>query len=106
MLRRTRNAYQHGWIETRQSKKEGLVFVYRWRERKPDSGYTKRTERIGPVSALKTETNAWHAVEHRRLDINSEDSKRATVTMNAVISGYLEEELPELRHSTADAYRS
>jgi integrase len=105
MLRRTRNTYQHGWIETRPSKKQGHVFVYRWRERKP-GGYAKRTELIGPVSVLKTETNAWRAVEHRRLEINSEDSKRETVTMNAVISRYLEEELPELRHSTADAYRS
>src|SRR5882724_4441324 len=106
MLRRTRNTYQNGWIETRPSKKQGLIFVYRWRARRPDGGYEKRTEPIGPVSVLKTETNAWRAVEHRRLEINSEDSKRETVTMNAVISRYLEEELPELRHSTADAYRS
>ena len=105
-MRQTRNTYQNGWIETRPSKKQGLVFVYRWRERKPDGGYAKRTELIGPVSVLKTETNARRAVEHRRLEINSEDPKRETVTMNAVISRYLEEELPELRHSTADAYRS
>jgi hypothetical protein len=50
---RTRNTYQHGWIETRPSKKDGLEFVYRWRERKPDGGYTKRSEVIGPVSMLK-----------------------------------------------------
>src|SRR2546426_8372340 len=49
--------------------------------------------------SLKTETNAWRRVEHRRLEINSEDSKRETVTMNAVISRYLEEELPD-RKST------
>lgn len=105
-MRRTRNTYQNGWIETRPSKEQELVFVYRWRERKPDGGFRKRTELIGPVSVLKTETNAWRAVEQRRLEINSEDSKAKTVTMNTVISRYLEEELPELRHSTADAYRS
>ena len=105
-MRQTRSTYQNGWIETRPSKKQGLVFVYRWRERKPAGGYAKRTELIGPVSVLKTETNARRAVEHRRLEINSEDPKRETVTMNAVIRRYLEEELPELRHSTADAYRS
>ena len=44
MLRLTRNTYQHGWIETRPSKEQDLVFVYRWRERKPDGGYTKRSE--------------------------------------------------------------
>ena len=105
-MRQTRNSYQNGWIETRPSKKQGLVFVYRWRERSPDGGYTKLSELIGPVSVLKTETNAWRAVEHRKLEINSEDSKRETVTVNTLISRYLEEELPELRHSTADAYRS
>ena len=105
-MRLTRNTYQNGWIETRPSKKQGPVFVYRWRERNPAGGCEKRTELIGPVSVLKTETNAWRAVEHRRLEINSEDSQRDTVTMNAVISRYLEEELPELRHSTGDAYRS
>jgi integrase len=105
-MRPTRNTYQNGWIETRPSKKDGLVFVYRWRERKPSGGYRKRTELIGPVSVLKTEANARRAIEQRKLEINSEDSKRETVTMNSVINRYLEEELPEVRHSTADAYRS
>src|ERR1700745_4352484 len=93
-MRPTRNTYQNGWIETRASKKDGLVFVYRWRERKPSGGYRKRTELIGPVSVLKTEANAWRAIEQRKLEINSEDSKRETVTMNSVINRYLEEELP------------
>src|SRR5260370_18537108 len=100
MLRLTRNTYQDGWIETRPSKKQGLVFVYRWRERKPDGGYAKRTELIGPVSVLKTETTAWRGGEHRRLEINSEDSKRETVTMNALISPYLAKETPYLPPST------
>ncbi len=104
-MRLTRNTYQNGWIETRPSKKEGLVFVYRWRERKPDGGHTKQSERIGPVSVLKTETNAWRAIDHRKLEINSEDPGGTPVTVNALVNRYLEE-LPELRHSTADAYRS
>ena len=106
MLRLTRNTYQDGWIETRPSKKHGLIFVYRWRERKPNGGSIKKTEIIGPVSVLKTETNAWRAIEHRRLEINSEDSRGTTLTVNALVNRYLEEEISELRHSTADAYRS
>ena len=78
-MRRTRNTYQNGWVEIRPSKKHRLVFVYRWRERKPSGGYAKRTELIGPVSVLRTETNAWRAVEHRKLEINSEDSDRKSV---------------------------
>lgn len=88
------------------SKGHGLVFVYRFRERITGGGYRKITEFIGPVSVLKTKTNAWRKVERRKLEINSEDSKGETVTVNTLISRYLKEELPELRHSTSDAYRS
>jgi integrase len=106
MLRLTRNTYQHGWIEARPSKKQDLVFVYRWRERKPDGGYTKRSEVIGPVSMLKTEANAWRAIEHRKLDVNSDHPQGQAVTIGMLVSRYLETELPELRHSTANGSRS
>ena len=106
MLRLTRNTYQHGWIETRPSKKQGLVFVYRWRERKPDGGYTKRSEVIGPVAMLKTEANAWRVIEHRKLDVNSDHPQGHTITIGMLVNRYLETELPELRHSTRSAYRS
>src|SRR6266481_5871654 len=106
MLRLTRNTYQHGWIETRPSKKDGLEFVYRWRERKPDGGYTKRSEVIGPVSMLKTEANAWRVIEHRKLDVNPDRFQGHAVTIGMLVNRYLETELAELRHSTANAYRS
>ena len=105
-MRRTRNTYQNGWIETRPSKKDGVVFVYRWRERTPDGGYTKRSEVIGPVSMLKTEANAWRVIEHRKLDVNADRFQEHMVTIGTLVNRYLETELAELRHSTANAYRS
>jgi integrase len=105
-MRRTRNTYQNGWIETRPSKKDGLVFVYRWRERKPDGGYTKRSEVIGPVSMLKTEANAWRVIEHRKPDVNPDRFQEHPITIGTLVNRYLETELAELRHSTAHAYRS
>jgi hypothetical protein len=45
---------------------------------------------IGPVSALKTETNARHAIKHRKLEINSEYPRGKTVTVNTLVSRYLE----------------
>jgi integrase len=102
----TRNTYQHGWIETRPSKKQDLVFVYRWRQRKLDGGYTKRSEVVGSVSMLKTEANAWRIIEHRKLDVNSDYLQGHAVTIDVLVNRYLETELPELRHSTANAYRS
>ena len=104
-MRQTRNTYQNGWIETRPSKSQELVFVYRWRERKPEGGHTKRSEVIGPVSMLKTEANAWREIEHRKLEVNA-DPRGQTVTVNMLVNRYLETELTELRHSTANAYRS
>jgi integrase len=106
MLRLTRNTYQHGWIETRPSKKQGLVFVYRWRERKLGGGYAKRSEVVGSVSMLKTVANAWRLIEHRKLDVNSGHSQGHAVTIDMLVNRYLETELPELRHSTASAYKS
>ena len=105
-MRRARNTCQNGWIETGPSKKDGLVFVYRWRERKPDGGYTKRSEVIGPVSMLKTEANAWRVIEHRKLDVNPDCFQERMVTIGTLVNRYLETELSELRHSTANAYRS
>ena len=106
MLRLARNTYQNGWIETRPSKKQDLVFVYRWRERKPTGGYTKRSEVVGSVSMLKTEANAWRVIDHRKLDVNSDQPRAHAVTIGMLVNRYLEAELPELRHSTANAYRS
>jgi integrase len=82
-----------------------LVFVYSWRERNSDGGHTKRTEVVGPVSMLQTEANAWRVIEHRKLDVNSDLQGRA-ITIDVLVNWYLETELPELRHSTANAYRS
>src|SRR5437773_1331711 len=105
MLRLTRNTYQHGWIETRPSKKQDLVFVYRWRERKPDGGYTKRSEVIGPVSMLKTEANAWRAIEHRKLDVNSDHPQGQGVTIGMFVRRNIGRELRELGCSTVSGYR-
>lgn len=55
---------------------------------------------------LKTEANAWRAIEHRKLEVNSDGSQGSAVTVGILVNRYLEMELPELRHSTANAYRS
>ena len=55
---------------------------------------------------LKTEANAWRVIEHRKLEVNSDRFQGDTVTIGMLVNRYLETELPELRHSTANAYRS
>jgi hypothetical protein len=55
---------------------------------------------------LKTEANAWRVIEHRKLDVNPDRFQEHTVTIGTLVNRYRETELSELRHSTANAYRS
>jgi len=55
---------------------------------------------------LKTEANAWRVIEHRKLDVNADRFQEHMVTIGTLVNRYLETELAELRHSTANAYRS
>jgi integrase len=55
---------------------------------------------------IKTEANAWRVIEHRKLDVNPDRFQGHTVTIGMLVNRYLETELAELRHSTANAYRS
>jgi len=104
MLRRTRNTFQHGWIEHKQTSR-GAVFVYRWRERLPDGGYRKRALELGPVADLKTEASAWRAVERQQLVINPDNPKGQIATFGALLERYVAEELLYLRHSTGQSYK-
>ena len=55
---------------------------------------------------LKTEANAWRVIEHRKLDVNADRFQGHTVTIGMLVNRYLETELAEVRHSTANAYKS
>lgn len=94
MRRRIRRTYQNGWIETRPGKSGVAVFVYRWRERRPDDTYTKRSLEIGPVGKLKTQANAWRAIEHMKISVNPENAGSHVVTLSAVVERYVTHVLP------------
>ncbi len=104
MLRRTRNTFQHGWIERKHTSRDD-VFVYRWRERLPDGGYRKRALELGPVADFKTEASAWREVERRQLAINPDNPKAQVTTFGRLLERYVAEELPHLRHSTGQSYK-
>src|SRR5260370_35160071 len=103
MLRRTRNTFQHGWIERKHTSRDD-VFVYRWRERLPDGGYRKHALELGPAADFKTEASAWREVERRQLAINPDNPKAQGTTFGRMLEGYLAAELPHLRRSTGQSY--
>src|SRR2546426_10039121 len=104
MLRHTRNTYQRGWIATQPCKNKELVFVYRWRERRPEGGYIQRSRQIGLVSDLKTTANARRAAEHFRFEVNGKIAGK-TFTFAALCERYLSEETSGLEITTRTWYR-
>src|SRR6266568_1622582 len=104
MLRHTRNTYQHGWIATQPSKNKELVFVYRWRERRPEGGYIQRSRQIGLMSELKTPANARRAAEHFRFEVNAKLTGQP-FTFAALCERYLIEEISGLEKTTRTWYR-
>jgi len=104
MLRR--NTYQFGWIERQQRSKGPDVWVWRYREKQPDGTTKKATVMIGNVEQLESEALAWAKAEHLRLAANPDNPSSQTMSFGALVDRYIAEELPQLRHSTAKAYRS
>lgn len=65
-----RPRYQHGFFSRHARKKGSTVWVYRWREIRPNGDSRMRALVIGTVKQYPTETSAWKAVEMLRFDIN------------------------------------
>ena len=101
-----RKTYQFGWLETRVRTDGSRIWVYRYRERNSTGGNVKRSVEVGNTQEYPTEALAWKQAEHLRLMANPENVRGRVVTFGALADRYVAEEIPELRHSTGQAYRS
>jgi integrase len=101
-----RKTYQFGWLETKVRTDGSRIWVYRYRERNLKGGYVKRSVEVGNMREYPTEALALKQTEHLRLLANPENANGRIVTFGALADRYLAEELPELRHSTGDSYKS
>jgi integrase len=99
--------FQNGWVRTKRRSK-GEVWYFEWRDY--TIGGKIRSLKIGPVSRYKTESDAWRAVELKRLDINAgPEAPTPLLTVGLLISHYLEHELKREdgnASSTKDGYES
>ncbi len=96
--------YQYGNLALRRREKGPDVWQFRWREK----GRLKSVL-IGTVEKLPTRADAERAVEHRRMEINSECPQREfhSVTVGALIDRFMEEYAPmRCRKPTQKLYRS
>jgi integrase len=84
-------SYQQGSLRTVQ-RKEGLVWYFRYRTNK-NGERVENTKRIGFVSELKTESDAWKKIDEMglRAEVNK-DAATDSVTFGVLALRYLDEE--------------
>lgn len=72
-----RARYQKGSLTKIKRKGGYSVWLFRWRETRPDGTRGPRNIVVGPVSGLRTESDARRALEALRLNINLDPSEQA-----------------------------
>ena len=94
--------YQYGDLIKRKRKKGPDVWQFRYAE-----NGRRKSVLVGTVAKLPTKADAIKAIEHRRMEINSENPQQRfhSVTVQGLAEWYKEEELPT-RYSTRVSYLS
>jgi len=100
-----RTRYQQGNLQLDKRKNRPDVWVYRWREYRPNGEAQRRGVILGTVKEYPTKAQALKASEHLRLTANVENPAFRTISFGGLLDRYIKEEMPE-RHSTNLAYRS
>lgn len=77
-----RARYQKGSLTKIKRKGGYLVWLFRWRETRRDGNRRPRNIVVGPVSELRTESDARRALEALRLNINLDPSEQARPPRN------------------------
>lgn len=101
-----RKTYQFGWLEKKELADGTKRWIYRYREPKPEGGFKKRSVDIGTTTQYPTAVLALKKAEYLRVMANPDHMIGGTISFGALVERYLALELPELRHSSAHAYRS
>jgi integrase len=76
-----KNHYQEGSLVRVPRAKGPDVWVYRWREKRPDGCRVQIKRVIGPVDRYPTEASAKRAVEQLRIEINAERELIGKITI-------------------------
>lgn len=82
------------------------MWQFRFNETTVDDRRCRRSRLIGTVAQYPTRADILRVVERWRLRINVRHRLAMPVTLDAVVSHYVEKELPLLRYGTQEAHRS
>jgi hypothetical protein len=80
--------------------RRGEGFLYRWRERRPDGSFEKRSQQLGLVADLKTEAQAWKVAERLRVAANPGHPGGQVHTFGTLCERFMAEEMTTQRLST------
>ena len=96
--------YQYGDLRIRKRRRGPDVWQWRYFE-----NGKRKSVLVGTVEKLPTQADAERAIEHRRMEINSQNPQQRfhAVTVGALIDRFMEEHMPiHCRKLTASVYRS
>jgi integrase len=104
-MKRTRTRHQRGSL-TREAHKSGTIWVFRWSEKQADGTRKNHKLIIVSVRELRTESQAWAAVDKLALNINRPQSRPRIVTFGEMVDHYRKHELDCDDSSKAESTRA
>ena len=101
-----RRRYQYGCLTRKHHTVSEDVWQFRFYETLPDGKRARRARVVGTVKQYPTRADALRAIEPFRVWLNLGHRYGRPITVGALITRYIEQELPFRRHSTQQSYRS
>jgi integrase len=101
----SRQRYQNGSLTKKTRIRGDDVWEFRYYETTTEGQRRRRSVLIGSIARFPTRADAFREVEPIRLRLNVESKLGGPVTISALVTRYIEQELPE-RHLTRRSYLS
>ena len=101
-----RRRYQYGCLTKKHHNVSEDVWQFRFYETLPDGRRARRARIVGTVKQYPTRLDALRAIEPFRVWLNLGHRFGRPITVGALATRYIEQELPFRRHSTQQSYRS
>lgn len=101
-----RRRYQYGCLTRKHHTVSEDVWQFRFYETLPDGRRARRARVVGTVKQYPTRTDALRAIEPFRVWLNLGHRYGRPITVGALSTRYVEQELPFRRHSTQQSYKS
>lgn len=101
-----RRRYQYGCLTRKHHTVSEDVWQFRFYETLPDGKRARRARVVGTVKQYPTRADALRAIEPFRVWLNLGHRYGRPITVGALATRYIEQELPFRRHSTQQSYKS